>query len=255
MIARGIMIGLSLLILLCPPSARADEASVQFEKANELYRAGNMQDASSAYEQIVQQGYESVELYYNLGNAYFKLGSIPAAILNYERASRLDPNDEDVAYNLRLANLRIIDRIEPLPLLFFVKWWRSLVNLASGDVWGILAIALLWGAAASGGVLVSTRLLTVRRLTFWFGALTLFCSICAFVLMSQRDAIERDANQAIVFLSSAPVKSAPDAQSTDLFVLHEGVKVYILDTVGAWKKIRLADGKVGWMMGDGVEVI
>jgi len=233
----------------------ADEVAVQFEQANQLYRNGDFQQAASMYEQIVKNGYENAPLLYNLGNVYFKLHNIPAAILNYERAKRLAPRDEDIAYNLRLCNLRIVDKIDAIPPLFFVEWWHNFVNLMPSDEWGLLVIILLWGVVLSGAVFLVSRSFMLRRVTFAISFLSILVCVISFTGMIQRSRIEQSDQQAIVFSQSVAVKSAPDTQSTDLFVLHEGVKVELLDGVAGWKKIRLPDGKVGWMPADGFQVI
>ena len=235
--------------------AFADEASVQFEQANQLYRNGDMKNAAIRYEQILSSGYENAALYFNLGNASFKTKNLSAAILNYERAHRLAPGDEDVAYNLRLANLRVIDKIDPIPTIFLVDWWRGFVNFFSADRWSVNAVALLWLVVLSWGILLLIRSFVLRRILFLAGTLALGISIVSFIAMTQRLRVEATEQQAIIFAQSASVKSAPDAQSTDLFVIHEGLKVDLLDTVGDWKKIRLADGKVGWLKAEEMNVI
>jgi tetratricopeptide (TPR) repeat protein len=244
-------------LLLCIAFVKigvADEATVQFEQANMAYRDGEYQKAAELYEQIIAQGYESAPLYYNLGNVYFKLNSLPASILSYERAKRLAPNDEDINYNLRLANLRVVDKIEPLPQLFFIAWWEHLMNHHSADQWAIIAIIALWFAVLGGVLLVIGRAL-LRRIASAASVVALGLSVFAFIGVMQRNTIEEVKREAIVFDKSVSVKSAPDRQSTDLFVIHEGVKVELLDSVGEWRKIRLADGKVGWLIAESVESI
>lgn len=233
----------------------AQEVALQFEQANQLYRIGDYKQAASFYEKIGQNGYESPALFYNLGNSYFKLKNMPAAIVNYERARLLSPHDEDIAYNLRLANLRIIDRIEPIPQLFFVEWWRSFVSMFSSGTWASLAVVLLWCASIGGATFLFLRPLLIRRLTFLICAICLLCSVLSYASMFQQRNHERTDQDAIVFAASIAVKSSPDQHSTDLFVLHEGVKVELLDAVGEWKKIRLADGKVGWIPVESILVI
>jgi tetratricopeptide (TPR) repeat protein len=225
----------------------AQEAAVAFSSANELYRGQKYQEAARAYEKIVVGGYESAALYYNLGNAWFKAGNAPAAILNYERAKRLAPGDEDIAHNLALANLRIVDRIEPIPRLFFVEWWDALVGSASASQWGTAAIAALWAAVILMGTFRLSRGRLLRRLTLLPGVAALLFALFAFTAGWIHGERETSGSAAILFAASAPVKSAPDAGSTDLFVLHEGVRVDLLDAVGEWRKIRLADGKLGWL--------
>jgi len=228
---------------------------VQFDQANTLYRNGKFQEAATLYEQIIKNGYESPELYFNLGNSAFKLNNIPGAILAYERARRLAPHDEDIAYNLRLANLRIVDKIEPIPQLFLLEWWRGFLSFFTADRWAMLAIILFWGMAILGGVVVMSRSFAVRRVAGLVSGLCFVLGALAIVSEFQRDRIEHSDAMAIVTSPSVSVKSAPDAASTDLFVLHEGLKVEIMDGLGEWKKVRLADGKVGWLADKSVEGI
>jgi tetratricopeptide (TPR) repeat protein len=243
------------LVVLLVQSSFADEAALQLEQANQLYRGGDFQNAAVMYEQIAKNGYEGASLYYNLGNAYFKLHNIPAAILNYERAKRLAPRDEDISYNLRLCNLRVVDKIEAIPSLFFVEWWHNLLNLMSSENWGILGIAMLWCTVIGGAVFMISRSLLLRRSMFPLAVVCLIAALFSFVGMVQRSHIEQSDQQAIVFSQTVPVKSAPDVQSTDLFVLHEGVKVDVMDNVSSWRKIRLADGKIGWIPTDALQTI
>jgi tetratricopeptide (TPR) repeat protein len=236
---------------LCTPgsltASPVQEEAVAFSAANELYRGLKYQEAARAYEKILAGGYESAALYYNLGNALFKAGNAPAAILNYERAKRLAPRDEDIGHNLALANLKIVDRIEPIPRLFFVEWWEALVGAASASAWGTAAIAALWVSVILLALFRVSRGRLLRRLTLIPGLLALLFVILAFTAGRIQDDRESSEVAAILFAATAPVKSAPDAGSTDLFVLHEGVRVDLLDAVGEWRKIRLADGKIGWL--------
>ena len=244
-----------LLIVLFTSICQADEASLQFEEANQLYRKGEFQKASAMYEQIVKNGYESPSLYYNLGNAYFKLRNLPSAILNYERARRLAPHDEDIQYNLRLCNLRVVDKIDALPTLFFVEWWRSFINLFSSDSWAMFGIGALWVTVVCGAIVIISQSNILRRMLLLSAVLGLLVSVCSFVGVVQRSHVEQSEQSAIVFSQTVSVKSAPDVQSTDLFVLHEGVKVELIDRVAEWDKIRLPDGKIGWLQAEVLQVI
>ena len=235
--------------------ASAQEVTLQFEQGNQLYRIGDYQQAAAFYEKIVGNGYESPALFYNLGNAYFKLKNIPGAILNYERALLLAPHDDDIAYNLSLANLRIIDRIEPIPQLFFVEWWHLFVAMFSATTWATVAVMFLWCGAVSGTIFLFVRQSIVRRFSFFIALICVLIFLTSSLSMVEQNQHEQTDQAAIVFAPSVSVKSSPDAQSTDLFVLHEGVKVELLDTVGDWKKIRLADGKVGWVRSDTIQII
>ncbi|HEV8538843.1 MAG TPA: tetratricopeptide repeat protein [Bacteroidota bacterium] len=235
--------------------ALAQEASLQFEQANQLYRSADYQGAAKMYDLVVKNGYESAALYYNLGNAHFKLKDIPSAILNYERARRLAPHDDDVQYNLRLANLRVVDKIEPVPQIFFIEWWSSIMSSLSSGGWAVLAIVSLWCTAVCGAITLLMRSPGAQKISLGICVASLLLCVLGFTGTIRQYRHEQNDQTAIVFSPSIPVKSSPDAQSTDLFVLHEGVKVDLLDTVGEWKKIRLADGKMGWIPAEGIRVI
>ena len=243
------------LALVMAQGAVAQEASLKFEEANTLYRSGDFQKAADAYESIVTNGYEHAALYYNLGNAYFKLQNIPAAILNYERARRLSPRDEDIIHNLRLANLRVVDKIEPIPQLFIKEWWNALIAGLSSDGWASAGIVSLWTAVLMGVAFLVVRSGLVQRVSLGIAFAAVLFAVFSFVAVAQQIHHEQGDLQGIVFSQSASVKSAPDEASVDLFVLHEGVKVELLDTVGEWRKIRLPDGKVGWLPGEDIRVI
>ncbi len=235
--------------------SKADEAALQLEQANQMYRNGEYQKAATMYERIAKNGYESPALYYNLGNANFKLRNLPASILNYERARRLLPHDDDIQYNLRLCNLRVVDKIDALPSLFFVEWWRAFMNLFSSDGWAMLGIVSLWLTVICGAVLTFLQSNILRRIVLLATMVGLLSSICSFIGVAQRSHPEQSEQVAIIFSPTVSVKSAPDAQATDLFVLHEGVKVELIDKVAEWNKIRLPDGKIGWILAEALQVI
>lgn len=246
---------LSFLLLGGGAHLRAQEASVRFSTANEEYRAGRYRDAVRSYEEVLANGYESAALYYNLGNAYYKTGNIPAAILNYERAKRITPDDEDILHNLRLANLRVVDKIDPLPRLFFLVWWEELLNLTSSGGWAAFAIAALWIAVV---LILIPRALNVQRFQkVLVGTTTLAVIFAVFALTAAAQQADRESpgSAGIVFEATVAVKSAPDGRSTDLFVVHEGVHVRLMDSVDQWWKIKLADGKVGWIPENALRVI
>lgn len=237
-----------LLILLCGGIARAGEIDVRFESANQIYRSGNYEKAAKLYEEILSQGYEEPALYYNLGNCYYKMNNIPAAILQFERARKLDPDDEDINHNLSLANLRVVDRVDPIPDLFYVNWWRKWSNLTSSNVWAALAIGFLWLALLLFAALfLPYRSFLLRRILSSLALVLLVLFVMSIAAAVDRHGREQEQDYAIVFSASTDARSAPDPQSTSLFVLHEGVKVQLLDHVGYWNKIRLADGKIGWI--------
>ena len=244
-----------LFIVLIAPCLYGQEVGLQFEQANEAYRHGDYQKAIGLYQQVIKNGYESPAIYYNLGNAYFKSNDIPSSILFYERARRLAPGDDDIAYNLRLANLRVVDKIEPVPQVIFIRWWNGIEQSFSSDGWAVFVIVCVWAVIAAGLVFFLFRSFTVKRLSLFAVALCVILVVFGFYSMVHQYQYEQSANSGIVFSPTVSVKSAPDEKSTDLFVIHEGVKVDLLDIVGTWRKIRLADGKIGWLSQEDIKVI
>lgn len=234
----------------------AAEIDVRFESANQAYRSGDYSKAAKLYEEILSQGYESEALHYNLGNCNYKLNHVPAAILEFERARKLDPDDEDIRHNLTLANLRVIDRVEPIPDLFYVDWWRKCADLASADRWGSLAVGSLWLAVVlCAALLLPYRSFLVRRIISFVALAGFVLFLVSLAAALDRRSREQNHSYGIVFAASTSARSAPDEQSTSLFVLHEGVKVELLDRVGDWNKIRLADGKIGWIQSSTFQII
>lgn len=234
------------LIQLIPLSLLADPKT-DITKANTAYQAGFYENAIALYDKVIKEGYTSSELYYNLGNAYYKADKIPLAILNYERALKLDPGNEDLQYNLKVANNQIIDKIDQLPRLFYERWWTSLKQLNSTDGWATLTIALcvvLFLLVSAFLLSISIRLRRVLLPTF---LVVLFFMLTSFILSYETysDAVKR--KDAIVIEATLPVKSSPEDSGIDLFVIHEGLKVEILDELTGWKEIRIANGSKGWV--------
>ncbi len=247
---------ISLLVLFCVVQcAHSQEAGLMITQANQAYRNGEYAKADTMYEKIVQNGYESPALYYNFGNTRFKLNDVPGAILNFERARRLSPRDEDVVYNLRLANLRVIDKVDPIPEFFLTEWWHEFIRLYSSTTWAGIVIAELWGVVFCAGIVLFLRSLLVRRILLFSAATLFLASILATTGMILQQQYEHTDLSAVIFAQSLSVKSSPDVNSINLFVLHEGVKVQILDNVENWRKIRLPDGKVGWVPSEALQII
>lgn len=223
-----------------------ESAKKTIETANILYNQASYDTAVHLYEQVLAAGYESDWLYYNLGNAYYKLRDLPSAILYYEKASKLNPNDEDIKKNLEIANSQIIDKIEPLPQLFLKNWWNAFYTMVNADTWAwismsffaILLVMLFLFLTTSHGL---------KKFSFFMGLLSLLFTLAAFGLASQKYYYTQQTNEAIIFTPTITVKSSPGATSVDLFVLHAGTKVRLLDKTVGWNKIRIANGSVGWL--------
>lgn len=234
-----------LVLMVLPILAQRPDSL--FFKANDKYNAEEYEAAIEVYMNILDAGFESAALYYNLGNSYFKIQDIPSAILYFEKAKKLNPDDEDLDFNLKVARMQVLDKIEPLPELFFKTWWRNLISLFHSDIWTKFSI----GFFILFFILFSFYLLSgftrIRKLSFYTGLFVLVLSVFTFVLASQKFKLEKNLKEAIVFTPTITVKSSPNQNSVDLFVIHEGSKVQVIDEVGEWYKIRIANGSIGWL--------
>ncbi|MGE0637548.1 MAG: tetratricopeptide repeat protein [Bacteroidia bacterium] len=218
-----------------------------YNEANELYKKAEYQAAIEKYELVLKSNFVSGELYYNLGNAYFKINQIPMAILCYERAKKLMPGDEDVEFNLSIANLKIVDKIEVMPRLFFYRWMDSVMNIFSFEGWAVAGIISIVLALLSFVFFRITEAPSNRKVFFYSGLVLLIFTIKSFWIANIQYKDATGENTAIVFTPTVNVKSSPVANGTNLFVLHEGTKVQLLDKVGEWSKIKLSDGNQGWV--------
>jgi hypothetical protein len=215
--------------------------------ANNAYNQGSYDLARELYLSVTSQGLESAELYYNLGNAFFKLDNIPSATLYYEKAKKLNPKDEDINFNLSLAYSRVIDKIVPVPEFFLKKWWRQVLQITGPDGWarGIIISFIFFLMFAATFIL--SRTVLIRKVAFWGGTLLLAMTVFCFIFVSQSNRQFYDEVEGIIFTPTVTVKSSPSENSVDLFVIHEGTKVRILDELDGWTEVRIANGSVGWI--------
>jgi tetratricopeptide (TPR) repeat protein len=223
-----------------------DNASL-IEKGNKAYTGKFYQQALDCYLKVVKSNYESAELYYNIGNAYFKQNDYPSALLYFEKAKKLAPSDEDINFNLKVTNNKITDKIEAIPEFFILRWYNAAANLFSFNTWALFGIILLVVFLSILSLYLFSRTLIIRKLAFWCSLIILFCSIICFVFAQSQYSSVNNITEAIIFSHSVTAKSSPDANSTDLFVMHEGTKVKVIDNVGEWSEIKLASGSVGWV--------
>ncbi len=235
-------------------TARQDEQALM-QLANKAYNEGLYDSALVVYSQIVATGMESAALYYNMGNAYYKNNDLPSAILFYEKAKKLAPNDEDIAYNLGIANSMIVDKIEKVPVLFYKHWWNYFYNLFDANTWTVVSLVCWIVLLFFIGVFVLSKSRASRKLSFYLALLFLLLSIGTFGLASQKYYFSKEHKEAIIFTPTITVKSSPTLNSVDLFVIHEGTKVKVLDKVQGWLKIKIPDGSVGWVPVDALRTI
>ena len=222
----------------------------------QAYTDGKFSDASAAWTSIEESGQKSAKLYYNLGNAWFKQGNYPKAILNYERALRLDPSYSDARYNLEFTSNFVQDKIEPVPEFILKSVARKVCYVMGSNAWAVIFLVLLAAALVMGLLFLLGSSVGKRRAGFYCGIVLLLLSAGAlsFSIWQKSDSVKTDT--AIVMSPVSSVKSSPSSGSSkDLFVIHEGTKVTILDEVGTWRNISLADGRQGWIRASDIEII
>lgn len=252
-------VGLLLAAAAVPPVPPPSNLPVQealFDQGNRLYQEGDFGGAAASYEAVLEGGFESAEVYYNLGNAHFRLGEIGLAVFNYERAARLNPRGEDIRANLALVGQMLQDRIEPLPrfwVLSVADWWMALIPR------GWLRPIVALGYLALG---VTAALLILGRPRGWNRALrrTVYACVAATVLLGGTLLVRETGlgrpEEAVVMSTEARVLSAPSEEGgLTVFTVHEGTKVRIDRRAEDWAEIVLADGKVGWLPLNALEII
>ena len=230
-------------------------AFAQDAEGNEAYAKGDYAQAVQCYEAALAAHGESSEVYYNLGNAYYRLNKVAPAILNYERALLLNPGNKDARFNLELAKLKTVDKIDDFDNFFLFDWWRGLQNWRTIGQWSGLAIFFfILFLLCLAGYLFS-RKITYKKTAFFTGlAALIFCLFANIFAYTQKQHLT-NRNTAIIFAATATIKSTPAGSGTDLFILHEGTKVRITGELGDWLEIETADGNVGWIENDKMQKI
>lgn len=229
--------------------------SVTKIEADSAYIKEDYATAIQIYEALLKNG-ESADIYYNLGNSYYKANEIAKAILNYERALLLQPGNSDIRANLEIARSKTIDKVEPMPEVFIISWTKSLIDCMSVDswaTWGIISFILFIVALY---FFIFSKQIIWKKIGFIAGIILLVIVICTNLFASQQKERLINRSEAIVMSPSVTVRSTPSESGTGLFVLHEGSKVNIKDSsMKEWKEIHLEDGKVGWVPSSAIEII
>jgi tetratricopeptide (TPR) repeat protein len=246
---------LILMFLLSCNLLNAQELESLMQTGNDFYQNKQFEDAIGSYESILKQGYFSSDLYYNLGNSYYRTGNIGKSILYLEKSLKVSPNNDDAIHNLKIVNARTVDKIQEIPPLFFFKWWNVLLSTFTSTGWQVIIfviyILLLFCIAFYSLI----RNLQVQKLSFIFGSFSMVALIVSVILFFSSLSREASDDYGILLQSVTTAKISPDTQSNDAFVVHEGIKFQIEDKVNKWVKIKLADGKVGWLPSNSFEVI
>lgn len=238
-----------LLLFVLPfcVSAKEINAEALLRQGNEAYAKNKFKEAAAAYQQVLDAGYQSAAVYFNLGNASYKLAEIPEAILNYEKALKLTPGDEDIRLNLQLANLKITDRIEAIPEFFLTKWWKAFIYFFSLSTLSVFTVVCF----ITGFILLIAYLFLIavwrKKLAFYAGVAALSLGLIFMIMSAVQSHYLNVSEQGIVFAGAADVKSGPDMKQKTLFVIHEGTKVTIQEQVADWIKVVLSNGNGGWI--------
>jgi tetratricopeptide (TPR) repeat protein len=249
------MKAVTILLLCCFSLFGFSQNNQRFEKANALYNDGKYGEAIDIYESILDSKVHSAELYFNLGNSNYKLNNIAPSIYYYEKALQLSPNDTDIKNNLAFAQNMTIDAIDKVPEVGFSRIFKNVVNTFNTDTWAKIAI---------GGVIVFVLLFLMyhfsyatsrKRIAFIVSVMSLLIGLFSVAMAFKKDMLNKKDNPAIVFSQESRVKTDPNQKSEEVFRLHEGTKVQVLDSYDDWKKIQLSDNSIGWIPAKDIKLL
>ncbi len=246
---RKISLIFSLLLCFTVQAISPDEL---FAQATEQYQNSDFEGALQSYETILQQGVESEEVYFNMANCYYKLGSVGKSILYYERARQFDPHDDDIRQNLEIAQQATIDRFEELPKPIVRTAYLGLIKLFNPSTWAWIGMVLLFSFLTGLSLYYFTA---VRRVGFIAAVFALFLSLFSFSMAYAHQGYLASNKPAVIMATSSYVKSGPSENAEDVFILHEGTLATVSEDFEGWKKIKIADGKVGWIAAEDIEEI
>ncbi|CAM1340096.1 tetratricopeptide repeat protein [Tenacibaculum amylolyticum] len=246
---------LFLLLVLVVATVGAQNANTIFSEANALYKNGEYQKAIDLYEQVVASKEISSELFYNLGNSYYKLNKVGPSIYNYEKALQLDPLNEDALNNLIFAKRLALDRIEELPKSALQKFNINYLSKLSYNQWAVITVLFSFIGAILFLLYYFTQTPARKRLFFTTSIFSFILLIISLAITYHQYNKVMNTVEAIVFVPEISVKNEPTKNAEEAFIIHEGTKVAVLDEVDDWKKIRLADGKIGWLKSGDIKVL
>ncbi|WP_299670457.1 tetratricopeptide repeat protein [uncultured Polaribacter sp.] len=243
------------LLLIIANSIAAQNIDSLFVAANELYRNGDFENAIEKYKEIASQDAVSSELYFNLGNAYYKLNKVGPTIFYYEKALKLDPTNTDVKNNLVFAKRLALDNIEEVPKTVFQKLNTNYLQKLTYNEWAIVVVVFSFLASLLFLLFYFAYSPSLKRTYFTLSMISfilLFFTI--FITYNQYNQTINN-KEAIVYAEKTEVRNAPTLNSEKVFTLHEGTKVIVLDAIDNWKKIKIADGKLGWIIADEIKLL
>ncbi len=246
---------ISIILYIAIPLFSQASDQENYRKANQAYQQKEYDKAIELYGKLEKKGIMSHELFYNLGNAWYKKGDIAHAILYYERALKMNPGDEDAGFNLKLASLKVIDKIDAVPQIFYKRWILTITSLLTPQGWSITLILFLWIALIFALVFLFGRSAGTRKTGFFLMLIFLFLFLITFIPAGKSHTMYYIQKNAVIMTPSVYVKSSPDEKGIDLFIIHEGTKVEVLEELNNWYKIRLLNGNIGWLLSSETEVI
>ena len=235
--------------------SHAATTNAALDSANVAYKKGNYEKASKIYESILSGGMESANLYYNLGNTYFRLKDTPKAILNFERAELLAPDDDDINFNLNLVNSYSVDKVTPIPEFIIYTWVKNVIHIFTVNQWSVFGLSFFVLTLLFMLLFLFSGVAGWRKFFFWFGTFFFLISIftTAFAFKARSEIVNN--HSAIIIAAVTTAKSSPDDASTDLFIIHVGTKVLINEELNDWTEIKLGDGSIGWIKSKDFEKI
>lgn len=236
-----------LWLLILPLFSMGQDPVTLMKQGNDFYAKANYKEAAGRYRKVLDAGYQSTEVYFNLANAHYKLDEIPLAILNYEKALKLSPGDEEVKLNLQLANLKIADKVEVVPAFFLSQWWKAFVFLFSLQTLAVFTIACgIFGFALMIAYLFFERK-SLKKVSFFSGLALLILGLITFILSGIQSHHFSSQPQAIVMNGTVDAKGSPDSATKTIFVIHAGLKVDIREQRDEWIKVNIPNGTMGWI--------
>lgn len=244
---------IALYCILFPFTSNA-ETDARMQQALANCQEGNYEAAITTYESILSEGRESATLYYNLGYAYYKNASLGRAILNFERAKRLAPNDPDVASNLEQA-YSLTDQMQTLEPVFFVRWWTAFTDMMSSDGWAVTFVVIFILVLLGVSAFLFADAVALRKAGFFSAIIFFFVGVMALTISINKKNAITDGEEAIIMSASVTLTTSPDKNGSQMAVLHEGTHLVIVSELGEWIEVQLKDGNIGWLRKADVEVI
>jgi tetratricopeptide (TPR) repeat protein len=244
-----------ILLLLLTQNVFSQNTEELFEKGNEQYKLEQYAEAIISYNKIEESGFISSELYYNLGNCYYKLNDVAPAIYNYEKALLINPLNEDAQNNLVFSRRLTIDNIEEIPKSILQKLDISIIKKLSYNEWALVSVVFSILAAILFLLFYFSYTPSKKRLFFLTSIISFILLVVSSIFTMKEYSYSNNIIEAIIFVEETDIKNAPTLNSEKVFTLHEGTKVRVLDSVDNWKKIKIADGKIGWIIADEIKVL